>query len=261
MWMKKDGMMKNLICGLLCSALWLPAGCGVPQEQYEADLASLRRVIDETRAGNDALQNDADILRRERDALSEEIDALESQLRLMSVERDANADAVEQARARIAMFRDMLIQFKAMSDSGKARIKIENNKMVVQLASAILFASGSDRLSREGKEALAEVAEILSGIEGRAFQVAGHTDNKPIGDADFDSNWELSAARAVAVVAHLIECGMPARTLSAAGYADTQPVSSNETNEGRAENRRIEIVMQPNLDELPDLSSLETMLD
>jgi chemotaxis protein MotB len=64
----------------------------------------------------------------------------------------------------------------------------------------------------------------------------------------------------VAVVQHLIKNGVAATNLSAAGYGDTQPVASNDTKEGRAQNRRIEIVLQPNLDELPDLSALENMI-
>jgi len=105
------------------------------------------------------------------------------------------------------------------------------------------------------------VASILTTFPDRIFQVAGHTDNVPIDNARFASNWELSAARAVTIVEFLIDKGMAAENLSAAGYADTQPVAGNLTEEGRAQNRRIEIVLQPNLDELPDLSSLEKMTD
>ena len=98
---------------------------------------------------------------------------------------------------------------------------------------------------------------MLASIQNRDFQIAGHTDNKPIKSARFPSNWELSTARGVAVTRFLAANGVPETRLSAAGYADTQPVASNDTPEGRAQNRRIEIVLMPNLDELPDLSSLE----
>jgi chemotaxis protein MotB len=147
-----------------------------------------------------------------------------------------------------------------MVQSGKLKIKIVNNKMVVELASAILFPSGKARLSKEGKEALAQVAGVLAEITDRSFQVAGHTDNVPIRNNRFKSNWSLSSARAVAVVKHLIKNGVASKNLSGAGYADTQPAGTNETTEGRAQNRRIEIVLQPNLDELPDLSALENMI-
>jgi chemotaxis protein MotB len=200
-------------------------------------------------------------MKDDRTALEAEIAALQGQLQRLTHERDANAAAVAKAKARIAFFKDMLRKFKKMQDSGKIKIKIVNNKMIVEMASAILFPSGKARLSKEGRNALADVAEVLATIDDRSFQVAGHTDNKPISNARFDSNWELSAARAVSVVEHLIKNGMRSENLSAAGYADTQPVASNETSKGRASNRRIEIVLQPNLDELPDLSSLEKMVN
>jgi len=93
-------------------------------------------------------------------------------------------------------------------------------------------------------------------IEGRDLQIAGHTDNVPISTRRFPSNWELSTARAVHVARFLIEHEVPQQRLSAAGYADTQPVASNESGEGRQQNRRIEIVLMPHLDELPNLSVL-----
>jgi chemotaxis protein MotB len=80
----------------------------------------------------------------------------------------------------------------------------------------------------------------------------------PIKSRRFPSNWELWTARAVTVARFLADKGVPPTRLSAAGYAESQPVASNDTPEGRAQNRRIEIVLMPNLDELPDLSSLES---
>jgi chemotaxis protein MotB len=252
---------QRIILFSLLTMMPLLVGCGIPQEKYDADMANLQKVIDETRAANEGLQASIDKMKGERDSLSAELEALQTQLQKLADERDANAAAVAKAQARIKLFKEMLLKFKELTDSGKIKIKIVNNRMLVEMDSAILFPSGSAKLSREGKEALAEVAKVLATIEDRTFQVAGHTDNKPISSSKFDSNWELSAARAVSVVEHMIENGMNAENLSAAGYADTQPVASNETSTGRAENRRIEIVLLPNLDELPDLSALGKMVD
>ena len=246
---------------LACLAVLLAVGCGIPQEQYDADMANLQKVIDQTRAEKKGLEDSIELMKTEKDALAAELGALEEQLDRLAQERDANAAAIEKAQARIKLFQDMLLKFKELTDSGRIKIKIVNNRMLVAMDSAILFPSGSARLSSEGKDALAEVAGVLSTIEGRNFQVAGHTDNKPISSSRFKSNWELSAARAVSVVEYMIENGMNSENLSAAGYADTQPVASNETAAGRAQNRRIEIVLLPNLDELPDLSALEKMMD
>src|SRR5206468_1637431 len=98
-------------------------------------------------------------------------------------------------------------------------------------------------LKPAGKEAITQVTAILNGIEGRKFQVTGHTDNVPIRGKRFKSNWELSAARAVEVVKVMMAAGMDGARLSAAGYADQLPVAPNADALGRLQNRRIEIVV------------------
>ena len=98
---------------------------------------------------------------------------------------------------------------------------------------------------------------LFSTHEDRDFQVAGHTDNEPIRRSRFTSNWELSTVRALEVVQYLQEQGVTPTHLSAAGYSEFAPVAQNDSEDGRTENRRIEIVLMPNYDELPDLSGLE----
>jgi chemotaxis protein MotB len=161
-----------------------------------------------------------------------------------------------QAQARLKTFQDMVDKFRAMIDSGKLRVRVVRGRMVVELSENILFDSGKSDLKKEGQEALTQVASVLASIANRDFQIAGHTDNIPIKSSKFPSNWELSTARSVTVARFLAEKGVDPSRLSAAGYADTQPVASNAEKEGRQQNRRIEIVLMPNLDELPDLSGI-----
>jgi chemotaxis protein MotB len=167
--------------------------------------------------------------------------------------------AAREARAakRLQEYNSMLKQLKSMIDSGKLTVRIVRNKMVIELPEAVLFASGRAKLKKDGIRVLAELGPVLASLQGREFQVGGHTDNKPIKTQRFPSNWELSGARAIDVAELLIEYGVPGNRISAAAYADTQPSEPNETKEGRAKNRRIEIALQPNLDELPDLSGFE----
>jgi chemotaxis protein MotB len=120
--------------------------------------------------------------------------------------------------------------------------------MVIQLPQDVLFASGSATLSADGRSTLSQVASVLATLEDRSFQIEGHTDNVPIATAAFPSNWELSSARALSVVRVLIQGGVPAERLSGAGYGEYQPVASNDDPQSRRRNRRIEIVMLPNLD-------------
>ena len=114
----------------------------------------------------------------------------------------------------------------------------------------MLFDEGKTELKPEGKQAIVEIAKVLKTVGGRRFQVSGHTDNLPIVTKSYPSNWELSTERAVVVVKLLLRDGVRATGLSAAGYADVDPVAPNATPQGRAKNRRIEIVLVPNIEEL-----------
>lgn len=106
----------------------------------------------------------------------------------------------------------------------------------------LLFQSGQARLTAGGGEVLQRLVGTLADIEGR-ISVEGHTDNVPIATARFPSNWELSTARAIAVLRFLAEAGIARSRLRAIGYADTQPLVSNETADGRAANRRVELLL------------------
>lgn len=158
--------------------------------------------------------------------------------------------------ARVREYQELLSKFKDLIDAGRLTVKIVDGRMVVELASDILFASGKAALSEEGAASLAEVAGVLASIPDRAFQVEGHTDNDPIKTERFPSNWELGAARAITVVRTLNEGGVPITHLSAASYAENRPVMANDNREGKAANRRIEIVVVPDLSLLPGYNEL-----
>lgn len=147
-------------------------------------------------------------------------------------------------------YNELIGRFQSMIDAGQLDVIIKNGKIVINLPQDILFPSASARVSREGEETLGEVGSVLADFRDRTFQVEGHTDNIPISTARFPSNWDLSAARALAVVSLLQDAGVPPENLSGAGYGEYQPVAPNDSRENRALNRRIEIVMLPNIEEL-----------
>jgi chemotaxis protein MotB len=247
------------LCALVLVALVGASACGYSEEEMQAkkdEIAELQKKLATS-------QERASSLEAHLKELGVSNEELNKRLNVAGVEKDELQRALEelrarekQAQARLAVFSDMVNKFKAMIDSGKLRVRVVRGRMVVELAENILFDSGRSDLKKEGAEALTQVAGVLASIENRDFQVAGHTDNIPIKSAKFPSNWELSTARAVVVTKWLAEQGVDPTRVSAAGYADTQPVASNADAEGRKQNRRIEIVLMPNLDELPDLSSL-----
>jgi chemotaxis protein MotB len=112
------------------------------------------------------------------------------------------------------------------------------------LTDRLLFPSGSATLLSPALPLLSEIAGLVNLDSTHPVAVEGNTDNVPISGGAFPSNWELSTARASMVVRFLIDRGVFARRLSASGYADLRPISSNETAAGRARNRRVEIVLQ-----------------
>ena len=131
--------------------------------------------------------------------------------------------------------------------SGRVQIEQLRDGLHVKLAQEILFPSGSAELSREGQRVLEKVASRLVEV-AHQIEVAGHTDNVQISGSlaqRFPSNWELAGARAAVVVRLLAKQGVPAERLVAASFADTKPVESNKTAEGRARNRRIDIRLVP----------------
>jgi chemotaxis protein MotB len=153
------------------------------------------------------------------------------------------------AEAREAMFHDVAQRLSQMLDSGELKISLRSGRMVLILPADVLFEPGKAKVGRKGRKALLEVGSVLGSLAGRRFQVSGHTDVDPIRMSGFASNWELSAARALDVVDLLIQAGMQPGNLSAAGYAEFDPVTANDTPVNKGKNRRIEIALQPNIDQ------------
>lgn len=183
-------------------------------------------------------------LQNEKGSLSDNMTKLQAELAELRRQEEAE-------RARAAVFQNLVAKLKGMIDAGQLSVYIRNGRMLVKLPDNVLFDPGKTDIKAAGKEAIAQLTTALKSIDARHFQVAGHTDNTPIHTAKFPSNWELSTARAVVVVSFMIKSGMEPQRLSAAGFADTDPVASNETPEGKALNRRIEVELLPNLEELP----------
>src|SRR3989441_9223708 len=113
----------------------------------------------------------------------------------------------------------------------------------------ILFDSGKAEIKPQGKDVLGKVGQVLLGVKDKQIRIEGYTDSVPIGVAlrqQFPTNWELSAVRATTVLRFLEEkAGVDGKTLAAVGYGPSRPVASNDTTEGKAENRRVEITLTP----------------
>jgi chemotaxis protein MotB len=133
-------------------------------------------------------------------------------------------------------------------------VEMKNGKVYISLSDKLLFKSGDANVEAKGKEALKKVADVLNKNQNVSIAIEGHTDNVPIKTAVYKDNWDLSAARATNVVRLLTdEYKMDAKRLTASGKGEYFPVADNSSPEGKAKNRRTEVVLSPNLEELMKL--------
>jgi chemotaxis protein MotB len=240
---------------LLIAAL---TGCGVSQELYDQRTNELDRAKSELARTQGELtaaraRYDEEMGQRERaSALESEYLKLKKDLNATETQLEELREAHRRAEARAEVYRNLEQRLKAMIDARTLAVEFRKGKMVVKLSDQVLFDAGKAELRAEGQAALRGVAAALKEIPDRDFLVAGHTDNQPIRSSPFKSNWDLSTARAVTVVRFLQQEGVDPSHLAAAGYSEFDPrVEVPTTNEERAQNRRIEIVVMPKLEELP----------
>jgi len=224
------------------------------RDQKLSDLSTadhnLQAQLDEATAINAKLRGELERLGKNVDSMLKEKGTLAKALDDAKTRLDELRKAQAAAEARAQLFQQFVQKLKKMIDAGQLKVATRAGRLVIQLPNDVLFDSGQTAIKPSGKEALGQLAKVLVSVHGRTFQVAGHTDNVPIQTARFPSNWELSTARAVEVVKLLVAQGVDGHELSAAGYGEFDPIAGNDTADGRAKNRRIEITLQPNLDEL-----------
>jgi chemotaxis protein MotB len=200
------------------------------------------------------LEGELDRIRKDREASQQRVTAAQQDLKATQSEIEQLRQQRAEAERRLAMVKELTEKFKAMITSGKLELIERRGRMIVKMPAEVLFPSGSAELSPEGKTTLTQVAAVLRGDPKRRLMVAGHTDSQPIADANYRSNWELSAERAVTVTEFLIGAGLRPGNLAAAGFAQYDPIGNNGSAAGRKENRRIELVIEPTtLGELPGI--------
>ncbi|MBI3080832.1 MAG: OmpA family protein [candidate division NC10 bacterium] len=209
-----------------------------------------RAALERERAG---LQRDLETTRAMIQAANKRIGELEQTIanheaeigRLQKVTTEK-----EQEIARLRTTYDSLVRdLKKEIEAGDIKVTQFRDLLTVNLVEKILFDSGRAEIKPRGLEILKRVGDILKGVPDKVVRIEGHTDNVPIGAARrarFPTNWELSAARATVVARFLQDkVGLDPTRLSATGYGEYRPVAPNDSDEGRAQNRRIEIILAP----------------
>jgi chemotaxis protein MotB len=188
-------------------------------------------------------------LGKERVDLLNEIEDLRIKAERLEGELAKTRGALQEREAAIGelqgSYRSLVEQLEGELEKGQIEIQRLRGRLQIRALEQILFDSGSAELKPEGREVLSKVASQLKGGTSGRILVEGHTDNVPISNERFASNWELSGARALRVVRLLIEQGVGPQRLSAVAVGEFRPIADNGTREGRARNRRIEIVLLP----------------
>jgi chemotaxis protein MotB len=215
---------------------------------------NLQAQLDESTAINQQLRGelqrlgkDVDKILAERGMLSKALDDAKARLEEL---RKAQAAA----EARTALFRDLEQRFKPLSDAGQLRVESRRGQLEMALNGDLLFEPGRAEVRTAGKGVLMEVARALQtapAAASRRFLVTDHVDDEPFKPKQhYKSAWELTAARAAAVVEYLVSVGVPPASLTAAGAGSADPRVANDSPDGRAKNRRVEIALLPGADEV-----------
>jgi chemotaxis protein MotB len=211
-------------------------------KQLDALNADANALRDQIRANEGTLSQKEAELRASRDkgaecqALVDELSKSKKKLEVAKAELEKKSGEYEQLASAL----------RGEIDAGRVELTELRGRTSVKMKDKILFASGSASIGADGKVALRKVSDALKLLQGKVIRVEGHTDDVPTNPGGaFPTNWELSSARALAVVRFMQETGIDPTRLSAAGFGQFQPVAANDSPEGRSLNRRIEIVLVP----------------
>jgi chemotaxis protein MotB len=253
--------MKSFKFIIAALAMPLLSAC-VSSGKYDAAMAeidAMRKTLGSTQEELSASQMEANKMRQSLGTTQKKLSTTEENLSASQAEIATLRQIEVETKRRNEIYTQFINRLQTMIDGGQLTVSIDKGRIVINLPDNVLFNSGSADLNSAGKEALKQIGSVLTQFSDRRFQVEGHSDNVPIKSSRFPSNWELSTARALAVVHLLTEMGVTPENISAAGFGEFRPRADNATNEGKKLNRRIEIVMLPNLDilssELPKVSS------
>lgn len=279
--------MRNLLAmssaALIAFAL---VGCGHTDEEMaakqreidklSADLKAAKAQIADDQAKYTEAQNSIEKMKEQLKQAGLGLDKSKEETARLAQALAEYKQRAEQLAVIEARFRELRTKLDKLNQFG-VKVVPRNNRLVVQLPGDILFDSGKDDLKPQGKEVLAQVAEVIRGdkdLNNRYFLVAGHTDNvKYPPGGYFKDNWGLSVMRARQVVVFLTAepkagagkkdaggGGLNPRRLAAAGYAEFDPIAGTveqQSDEDKKKNRRVELVVQPNVEEMLNLGNIK----
>lgn len=224
--------------------------CSTRKATLEKNLATRTKQLDDSIALNGQLKDELASLGKNADALVAENGELSASLALTRTRLEELRHAQAAAEARAVLYRELARKLKRMVDDGDLSIVIREGRMTLVLPNEVLFDTARTEIKPAGQKALRTIANVMTTLPNRRYQIVGHTDTVPIHNERFASNWELSAGRSLEVLHFLVMQGVEPAKLSAAGYGEMDPIATNDSVDGRRKNRRTEIALQPNIDEI-----------
>jgi chemotaxis protein MotB len=269
------------VVGLVLAMFATPAlmGCGHGEDEWQAELGKEKRLqsdLDAEKAAHAKTQGELKKVKAEVEQLKKDLTKYEdinkqlgnekdkvAKLEKALAEAEARAKALEAAKKRLEALKKKLDELKKFN----LKVSVRHNQIVIEMPGDVLFAPGSELLSKDGKEVVLKVADVIKGdadLSKRAYQVIGHTDNAPYG-GQFKDNVGLSVMRAREVYQFLTTVpdgkkkeggALPPALWSAAGYGDLDPVAGSresQTDVEKKRNRRVEIAIIPDASELMKL--------
>lgn len=249
---------KKFLCAISLGLIaFIITGCGVSKVKYLKSQEQVQMLAKDKQDLSDKttkLEQDnkklLDALKATKNEQAQMIADLTKQKQTLEAEK---GDVAKQKETEIVKLKEtydrLMTDLNSEIKMGEVKITQLQNKLSVNLVEKILFNSGEAEIKKEGLAVLSKVGDILKKVEGKEIRIEGHTDNIPIGPElkdRYPSNWHLATARAINVGVYLqYGVGIPPEILSVAGYSSYRPIADNKTPEGRAQNRRIEIVLVP----------------
>jgi chemotaxis protein MotB len=200
---------------------------------------------------NTSLQNENDLVQKDLKSLSSlsKMTIADQSRQLKNFQTLVQSQKEVMAKLKNSIS-DALMNYK----TDELFVYVKDGNVYVSMAEKLLFKSGSDVVDAKGKDALKSLAKVLNTTKDINVMIEGHTDTNPIKTAQYKDNWDLSTARAVSIVRILtVDNGFDSNRITASGRSKFHPVKTNLTAEGRASNRRTEVILSPNLSEIYSL--------
>lgn len=200
------------------------------------------------------LTNKVNVLGDEKENTKRQLNSTKEQIASQRQRLEQLQALLDQQQAAAEALRKKIAEALKGFNSNELTVKMKNGKVYISMQESLLFPSGSAVVNPKGKDALSKVAGVLNTSTEININIEGHTDSLPIHTAKFADNWELSTARATSIAHVLIdEYHVTPAKLVASGRSEYDPIAPNSTPEGRGQNRRTEIILEPKLDELMKL--------